>query len=152
MSSCTFLLFCFSAMIMMSREEIMYVMRKKIYSSVTLRIIRYNTLQTTKCWYLILLVEHWQEGRILETLIHLILPVRRVDKSKAEWDEDNKVRQWTGVTPLHLSLCLFPISLCLCCIILSPLLSHHLSFFVSFLPLLQCRHICSVLSPTTIVQ
>lgn len=28
------------------------------------------------------------------TLIHLILPVRCVDKSGAEWNEDNKVRQW----------------------------------------------------------
>lgn len=49
---------------------------------------------------------HWQEGKILDTLLHLILPVRRVDKSKAEWDEDNKVRQWIGIMPLHLSLCL----------------------------------------------
>lgn len=46
-------------------------------------------------------------SKILETLIHLILPVRRVDQSKTECDEDNKVRQWTGITPLHLSPSVF---------------------------------------------
>ncbi len=35
---------------------------------------------------------HWRGGKIPETLIYLILPVRRVDKSKTEGDEDNKVR------------------------------------------------------------
>lgn len=64
--------------------------------------------------------------------MHLILPVRRVDKSKAEWDEDNKVRQWTGIMPLHLSLSVFlsfsNLSLSLLYHSLSPLLSHRLSF------------------------
>lgn len=76
------------------------------------------------------LVEDWHEGRILETLIHLILPVRRVDKSKAEWDEDNKVRQWTGVTPLHLSLSVFFQSLSVFAVSFSftPLISSYIFF------------------------
>lgn len=46
---------------------------------------------------------HRREGTLLGTPVRLVLPVTRVDKSKTEWDEDNKVRQWTGIMPLHLS-------------------------------------------------
>lgn len=110
--------------------------------------INYNTLQTNKQPMLLHVVHgsvHWSEGRILETLIHLIFPVRCVDKSKAEWDEDNKVRRWPGIMPLHISLCLFPISLCLYCIILFHPSYLIIYLFVSFLPVLQCRHICLAL-------